>query len=282
MVQEFMEFGTIREPIVEGMYYPDNAEELEQTVRRLLSQSRTPAGNAFGIMAPHAAYSFSGTVVASAMKCAAAREIRHIVILAPFHREDEPVIFLPESTWYRTALGLVPIHTDSIRLLEAQSNLMVRNDIPHLEEFSIEVQLPFIQYLFPRASIVPLLVGATDTRLAAALAAALSAVYGRRRSDLLFMISANLTDYREQSRASAEASRMVERILDGDTQKLLASYASGEVSSCGAGCLAAFLKYDPFHCRVEIVSRGSSRHLERDVGNIVEYAAVSYLPGEPG
>lgn len=276
-----MEFGTIREPIMEGIYYPDDAGDLEEAVRGYLRRSATPAGNAFAVIVPHASYQVCGAIMASAFKSCVAREIRHIVIIAPYHRQEEPVVFLPESTWFRTALGLVPVHTDSIRHLGTCSRVLVRNDIPHLEEFSIEVQLPFLQYLFPRATIVPILVGAVAPEIAAALADALRTVYGRRRRDLLFVISANLTEYRDEIAARTETSNVLSRLACNDWRGILDAHAHREISLCGAGGVAAFLQYLPFPCAQEILARGSSRAAEGVLGKSVEYAAIAYFPTDP-
>ena len=277
MVQENMEFGEIREPIVDGIFYPDEASALEDCVRDLLQKSETPAGMASAIAAPHGGYEYCGSIMASAFKSCAAREIRRVVIIGPLHRDPDEALFLPESGWFRTPLGLVPVHTDLIRAFEACSSLFVRNDIPHLEEHCIEVQLPFVQFLFPRASIVPILVGKSTPALAEALGNALrQTLASPANRDLLIVLTLNLTNYLDRSVSQREAGKLVDLILSRNGDEIMRTYGLGELSTCGAAVLAAYFTYAGSGVHVEISERGASNSTNRDRSNTVEYASIGF------
>jgi len=277
MVQEHMEFGTIREPIVEGIFYPDEEQELHTRVRDLLRRSAVPAGNAASIVVPHAGYDYCGSVIASGMKAAAAAEIRRVVVLGPVHRDPEEAIYLPESGWFRTPLGLVTVDKESVLKLETRSASFVRNDIPHLEEHCIEVLLPFIQYLFPHALLVPLLLGRPVPALVDSLADGLTSVFGgTAESETLFVLSVNLTNYLEIEDAKRESARLLDLILSCSGSEILALRSSGTLTTCGAGVLAAHFRYMAKQPLVEILDQGASCTTNRDRRQTVEYAAISF------
>lgn len=272
-----MEFGIIREPIVEGIFYPDEEQELHSRVRDLLRCSAVPAGNAAAVLVPHAGYDYCGSVIASGMKAAAAAEIRRVVVIGPVHRDPEESVYLPESGWFRTPLGLVTVDKDAVLRLESCGPSFVRNDIPHLEEHCIEVLLPFIQYLFPNAAMVPLLLGKPVPALVDSLADGLTAVFGGSiRQETLFVLSVNLTNYLESEAAKRESERLLGLILSCSGGEILAQHSSGILTTCGAGVLAAHFRYIGKQPLVEILDRGASCTTNRDRRQTVEYAAVSF------
>ena len=75
---------------------------------------------------------------------------------------------------------------------------------PHAREHSVEVQVPFIQHLFPKATIVPAIVGEADPALFARFGAALAGVLKGRRA--LIVASSDLSHY-----PSAADAEMVDR-----------------------------------------------------------------------
>ncbi|WP_455382306.1 AmmeMemoRadiSam system protein B, partial [Salinispira pacifica] len=231
MVQEHMEFGTVREPIVEGIFYPDEEQELHTRVRDLLRRSEVPAANAGAIIVPHAGYDYCGSIVASGMKAAAARTVRRVVVIGPVHRDPEEGIYLPESGWFRTPLGLLPVDRNAVLALEAAAGPIVRNDIPHLEEHCIEVLLPFIQYLFPSAALVPILLGKPGAALTDTLAGALADSFGPFGSDgTLVVLSANLTNYLDSEDAKRESARLLDLILSCRGSEILTLQSQGELT----------------------------------------------------
>ena len=272
-----MEFGTIREPIVEGIFYPGEEESLRTTVSDLLRRSAVPAGIANAIIVPHAGYDYCGSIIASGFKAAAGREIKRVVVLGPVHRDPEEAVYLPESGWFRTPLGLMSVDKNAVLALEAFGPPIVRNDIPHLEEHCIEVLLPFIQYLFPQALLVPILVGTATQSVADRLADALvAAAGGYGDQDTLLVLSANMTDYLDRERSKRESSRLIDLIMSNCGCEILDLRSRQELTTCGAGLLAALFRYAHDRLPAELLDRGASCTTNRDRNHTVEYAAISF------
>ena len=271
----------IREPIVQGIFYPNECGELEADVSRFL----TEAGNRFSIQAgatsiisPHAGYPFCGTFIASAFLAASGRKVDTVVILAPVHREPEDAIFLTDSMYFVTPMGRIEVADDLVSDLEACSTRIFRNDIPHLEEHAIEVQLPFIQHQFPNARIVPILMGrATETNVRI-LAGALDLTFGESVESTLFVVSSNLSNHTEGGTASESVSELLRFIERGDCEGLLSAYHRKEVTACGSGCIATLLCRTPAAGAAKLLSKTPPQIKTNDIGNIIHYGAIAFYP----
>src|SRR4030042_277171 len=161
----------VRASTVDGIFYPADREGLAQRVQGLLAGGG-PAGTAGCLISPHAAYGYSGGPAAAAFQAAAAAPVQRVLLLGPVHREASDRLLLPESEAYQTPLGATAVDQETVRRLAARDPCFALDDIPHLEEHCLEVQLPFLQTLFPQARLVPLLMGRSPARLVDALAAA--------------------------------------------------------------------------------------------------------------
>ena len=155
----------VREAMVEGIFYPADRPELIATIQALLANSRILPGKSRLIVSPHGSFEFSGAIMADAYKAVSACQPQRILVIGPCFHKKTSSIYLPESGLFRTPLDESPVDQQFIDALLDTSTVIVQNDLPHLEEHSIEVQLPFIQYLFPQVPIVPILLGGSSDRI---------------------------------------------------------------------------------------------------------------------
>jgi len=266
----------IREPIVEGIFYPAEKGELERAIDGYLSAAAVSRTDGVAIVSPHAGYTFCGECIGESFSSARDREISTVVILSPVHREPADEIFLTESGQYRTPAGNIRVATDAVRELESCSTRIIRNDIPHLEEHAIEVQLPFVLRVFPRASIVPILLGRSSISNARILARGLESVFGTSYDHVLFVVSSNLCANCDRERAISEIA-LLERLIEAqDPEEIIARYHRKEITACGAGCIAVLLmlelpKFDViFHTQ-----RNSADASRRRVDSATYYGALT-------
>jgi AmmeMemoRadiSam system protein B len=185
----------VRPPIVDGLFYPAKSDQLATLVDQLLASSPTPPGACFAAVSPHAAYELAGPVMASAFRCVARRRPSTVILVGPVHRDPQNGFFLPESDRFATPLGEVPVDERLVSLLVSQDAAFVRNDIFHLEEHCIEVQLPFVVRVFPEAAVVPILVGSRGTAAVSALAAGLDAVMAEEPDSKVCIVTSNMASY---------------------------------------------------------------------------------------
>jgi AmmeMemoRadiSam system protein B len=252
-----------REPVVAGLFYPEGSVELRALVGQLFEKADTPSGSAFALISPHAAFEKAGLCCAHAFKAASARTIRRVFLLGPVHREPEDALFLPESSYFRTPLGECEVDVSAVDTLLSCSTRFLVNDIPHLEEHCLEVQLPFIQVLFPDASIVPILVGKPSRANTRLLSQAVHVAQAGRGAETLVVATANL-----HARNAGAALRMIER---GEWEELAES--RGEYM-CGAACAAAVMSLAEVKGGIRLLHHHVPLATERDHVP-VEYAAFS-------
>lgn len=261
----------VREPIAEGVFYPAEATQLEDEIRSRLRNSTIIADRARAIIAPYASYAYCGVHLASAYKACAARQTERVFVLGPCHRDPGPGVYVPESIGFRIPTGVVEVDAEAVARAAAAGAYI--DDMPHLDEHSIEVQLPFIHYLFPRARIVPILVGRSSAAPVEMLAKVLGAAAGGV-GDLL-VIAANVSGSQDRKDARKEAGVVLDSVLECDWTALESASRAGEVSAAGIGCVAAALRYLGCSEGWEIISQGDSYSIDGDPSNCVEYAAVA-------
>jgi AmmeMemoRadiSam system protein B len=255
----------VRAPVVDDIFYPAEREALEEAVRGLLGRSAAAPGEAPALVLPHAAYAIVGDLLAAGFCSASRRRIERAVILAPMHRDAGNRVVLPESSAFLTPLGETAVDEETIGELEGWSTAIIRSDVPHLEEHAVEVCLPFIQVLFPGASVIPILVGRAPAGLLKTVGRALTNAFGERWDSTLLVASTNLngdsgglreanaflnalgvTKGRRGVRASARAAAIVE------------GARRGRITACGAHAVAALLELAPASGEPRLLARGDS------------------------
>lgn len=265
---------SIRRPAVAGMFYSSGASELRAEVEscfpapggpgRLPSrvsgeQSTVKSGprKIVGLVSPHAGYVYSGSVAANAYNRLAQDGLPDIaVILGPNHRSYEPPIALSDEDAWRTPLGDVPLDKALAQEIAAGCPEAGIDPGAHIEEHSLEVQLPFLQYIYEgwamvngqwsmgdgrsgkALRIVPVLIGASGwrreegvlefaRRLGTAIAKAL------RGKDAVIIASTDFTHYESSASAKQKDSQAISAILDLDEGRLLDIVAAMNISMCG-------------------------------------------------
>jgi MEMO1 family protein len=270
----------VRPPIVDGLFYPARSDQLSTLVDKLLTTSSTPEGSCFAAVSPHAGYELAGPVMASAFRAVARRPVRTIVLMGPVHRDPQSGFFLPESDAFATPLGEIAVDERVVSVLLARDPVFTRNDIFHLEEHCLEVQLPFLARLFPEAAVVPVLVGSRGQAAARTLAAGLAALLEDDPGSTLCIVSSNMASYMAGGDADRECTAMESLLAAGDWQGMVSAEEEKRVSACGATAIAALLCAAGQGTRIEILNRACSREKEDDMARTVHYAAVG-LDNEP-
>lgn len=223
----------IRKAIGSGIFYPKLKSDLVVLVRKLLKKGPSVKRKCpvKAIISPHASFTFSGSVAGSIFAMVKnQKEIRRIVLLGPSHRVAFAGLAIPSADEFETPLGKVAVDRLSlIRMTEYADVSWL--DEAHRYEHSLEVQLPFIQMLFPMASIIPIVVGDVDPE---SIVSVLDEVWGGRET--LIVVTTDLSHDLPCNEANARDRRASETIkaLDGD--------ALNAEDVCGLLPLKGFLK----------------------------------------
>ena len=156
----------MRIPIVNGQFYKNSFEELEKEIRECFLSRLGPGlpgkrtKKIFGVIAPHAGYSYSGPCAAHAYKeIGEAQFPRAYAILGVNHTGySGKRLALSYDDW-QTPFGAVLNSKDKISNLKEDRKA-------HAFEHSIEVQLPFLQFVskdnLKKLRVLPLTVSDID------------------------------------------------------------------------------------------------------------------------
>ncbi len=185
--------GKIRPAAVAGMFYPDDAVELKAQVLHYLSQAKTDLLPPKAMIVPHAGYIYSGSVAASAYATLLNRQqpIGRVVVVGPSHRVAFEGVAVSTAEAFKTPLGSIPLARARLARLTDLPGVVVY-DLPHSQEHSLEVQLPFLQCVLDEFELLPLLVGSAS---AECVAAALEALW--EGPETLIIISSDLSHYHD-------------------------------------------------------------------------------------
>ena len=222
-----------RKPTAAGVSYPADREELAATVRDLLARAeagsegvRTPRA----IVVPHAIRGTAGEVAAAAWARVApvASRIARVLLLGPAHHAAFAGIAAPFADAFATPLGPVAVDRLAIEGVRRFPQVVV-SDVPHEQEPSLEVQLPFVQALLEDKPMVPLLVGDLSDEEA-------SEVVGALWDDTtLVVVSTDMSHYFDAptARGMDESTALAIEALDAS--------AIAEENACGHAALRALL-----------------------------------------
>jgi MEMO1 family protein len=220
----------VRPPAVAGLFYPDHPDELRTTLARLLgracSHTHAPDGLAApkAIIAPHAGYTYSGPIAASAYERVATldRVVERVLLLGPAHRVLLDGAAVPSVEAFATPLGLVEIDRQA-RDIALDCPAIHVDDIAHSAEHSLEVHLPFLQHVLGAGvRVLPIVVG-TDS--AATVGAAIDALWGG--PETLIVVSTDLSHYEPYDIAQRHDRRTADAIVAGAFNEIRPEDACG-------------------------------------------------------
>ena len=114
-------------------------------------------------------------------------------------------------------------------------------DIPqaHLQEHSVEIQLPFLQVALGEFSFVPLVMGDQDANTCQELAGAIYEASLNKK--ILVVGSSDLSHFYHDTVAKKMDAVALDYLKNGDVQGLLQSLKNGDVEACGGGPMAVVM-----------------------------------------
>lgn len=233
----------VREPVVEGIFYPLEKRELEKTIKTNLENCGTPAGKGRAILVPHAGYTYCAGLLASAFNSVSLNSPSVVVSIGPTHTRGDQGIFLTESDSFRTPLGEIRIASELSDAMTECGTSIIRSDYHHMEEHCLEVAVPFIQTLFPGALFLPVLVQGNSPGLVKILAGALNLLFSEKGEETLFIITSNLFGFTPKPESITGAELFISLIKKGDPWEIVKAYEQKKTLACGALPAAGLIAY---------------------------------------
>jgi AmmeMemoRadiSam system protein B len=248
---------------VAGQFYPGEPEELRAFLQRAMPPGEPPQA-AFGVVCPHAGYRYSGAVAGAVFGRVQVPDT--VLLLGPNHTGAGTPASIVSSGGWATPLGTAEIDTGLAEALKGDCPLLEEDARAHAREHSLEVQLPFLQYLNPRVRVVPIAFMLRRFEEVEQVGRAIAAVLAAWPEPVLVVASSDMTHYEPRAEAERKDRLAIERALAVDAAGLLATVAEHRISMCGVVPTAVLL--------AAAAARGA-RH-----GELVRYATSGEVTGD--
>jgi hypothetical protein len=238
-----------RMPTVAGSFYPSDRATLASLVEALLAEAGrsghredggAPAldGPPVGLLVPHAGLVYSGVVAAAGWRLlgSVASDVPLTVVLLGTNHGAAWLdgVAAWEAGEWRTPLGDLDVDGELARAVVDLGSPFVVDRGAHLDEHSIEVQLPFVATVHPSARIVPLSVAAGTGSDALRAGERLGRLLATRRSadsQVVVVISTDMAHYPARHDGARATAELLTPILELDA----AAVASLEATLASAG-----------------------------------------------
>jgi len=278
----------VRRPCQAGVFYSNSKDsliaEIEQCFTHRLGPGRIPKPSAkgprriVGVLSPHAGYMYSGPIAAFSYKALAEDgEPRTAVILGPNHTGmGSGVSIMTEGMW-ETPIGTVKIDSETAKAIADSSDIIDVDDEAHLLEHSIEVQIPFLQYLYDgRIEIVPICMMMQDMDTSIEVGTAIFEASKER--DIIVIASSDMTHYEPQRSAERKDKIALKMIEALNVEGLYQVIESENISMCGYGPTAALIHYAKTVGveKASIEAYRTSGDVTGDLGAVVGYSSVVF------
>lgn len=232
-----------------------------------------------GLVCPHAGYMYSGPVAANAYyRMALDGRADVFVILGPNHQGIGSGVALMDRGLWRTPLGDAEIDSETARRILSSSSIIDVDESAHAYEHSIEVQLPFLQYIYGSSlKFVPICFLMQDLETATEVGQALADAL--RDKNAVIIASSDWTHYEPQRAAYEKDTEAIRAVLKLDEKLFYSILESKRVSACGYGPVAALITAAKRLGAggAELLSYKTSGDITGDVSAVVGYAAISIV-----
>lgn len=238
----------LRPPAVAGQFYEADGQRLAQQVEACFRSPRgpgeLPAPRRSGqrrvraIIVPHAGLVYSGPIAALAYAAVAAeRPPEGVLILGVDHHGLGAPAALSDRDW---AMPLGPVPTDHALVGRLHRSPVTIDESAHSAEHSIEVQLPFLDYVVPAPRFAALMIRHGPYDFLESVAEVVRRAVADR--DVLLIASTDFSHYVAPATARRLDALALEQIDRRDARGLFDVVEREEISMCGIAPTTVLLR----------------------------------------
>ncbi len=199
------------------------------------------------------------------------------MILGPNHYGVGSGVAVMDSGVWRTPLGDVEIDTETARGIVRRSGIIDIDESAHVNEHSIEVQLPFLQYVYGSSfKFVPICFLMQDLDTCSEVGEALAETLKGRNA--VIIASTDMTHYEPHRRATEKDEKAIDAVLKLDERLLHSVLRTHNISACGYGPVTALITAAKKTGvkKAELLSYKTSGDITGDTSSVVGYAALAF------
>ncbi|AEX85780.1 putative dioxygenase [Marinitoga piezophila KA3] len=265
----------MRYPVVAGTFYPADYEELKKQISSFFERFEEieipeKSIDLTGLIVPHAGYVFSGQTAAYGYyELMKKGKVKTAIIIGPNHTGVGPSLSVyPEGSWL-TPFGTIDVDTEISNFI--LSELRIKGDIiAHEYEHSIEVQLPFLQYLYGNDfKIVPIIMGVQTLEMSKKLSKVIKKF---AKDGVVIIASSDLNHYENHEVTLEKGNFIIEALKEKSPEKVYEYIKKYNITACGFGAINTLL-YTGFE-NVRILHHTTSGEIFGDYERTVGYLSA--------
>ncbi len=268
-----------------GSWYPKKRKQLELLLSKFLKNSHPISplvkGRIIGLISPHAGMIYSGWCAIHGYKLLKGKKINTVVIIGPSHYYAFPGIATLKNGYFETPLGKVYIDDHTVDEILRRCNFARILKEPFLQEHSVEIELPYLQYFIGSDfKVVPIIFGTRSISLSKQLGDILYSVL--RDKNALVIASSDLSHYHSEKDAFYLDRRTLNFVKDLDVNGLFDCSMENLCEACGLGPILCLMQYARrFGIKKGVVLNYSTSSLVTgDKKKVVGYGCVIFTKGE--
>jgi len=218
------------------------------------------------LASPHAGLPYSGRVAAFGYRLLQAVSVDTVILVGPSHHVGFDGSSVYPAGGFETPLGAAAVDEEIAGSLLACCSTLQGSTEPHEREHSLEMQLPFIQVLAPRALIVPILMGSQRRRFVDDLAAGMVGAVRAASKRILIVASSDLSHYNTRLVAARLDGKVLDLLSSFDADGLMRLLEANPDHACGGGPMVAVMK--------------AARELGASASRVLAYADSADVTGD--
>jgi AmmeMemoRadiSam system protein B len=227
----------IRQPVVAGLFYPSSAVELKRQLAALITDGDQQQATA--VVLPHAGYVYSGDVAGAVIS--RIRVPKQIVLLGPNHHGRGKQMAVSTADAWTTPLGDVPVAADLRTHLLDEIPQLELDDRAHQQEHSLEVLLPFLQYVQPQVEVVPVALQHSGPTQLIELGAGIARAIKNWKEPVLLVASSDMNHFLPAAENIRLDALAIDAMTAFDPLRLYQVVVDQQISMCGVFAVVAVM-----------------------------------------
>ena len=242
----------IRQTCVAGLFYESDESLLTRNIESMIDsindESISDEATIKSIVVPHAGYVYSGRTACYAFNELTKDDLPEtFVIIGPNHTGIGDRLSLSTSKKWNTPLGDIDVDVEFINKLNEVDLNCTLDESAHIREHSIEVELPFLQYIAGKKNtdfkIVPIIIKYQHPQLCKDLARSIHEASKQLDRKIIIIASTDLTHYEDADTAKFYDSKVMKAIENMDSDDLFKQIVEYDITMCGYGPTITAMEY---------------------------------------
>lgn len=268
---------SVRIPYASGQFYPSEKEELLSLLKNMESEAKYsgPYGTSEirGLVVPHAGYMFSGKTAMAGYLKLKGKPRENFILIGPDHHSGPYITSVYPSGHWETPLGRVAVDSRVSEQIISTDKAFLPDRGAHSAEHSLEVQIPFLQYILGGTfDFNPILMANQEMKTALGIARKLHDL----DLEIPLIVSTDLNHYENLDTTIRKDSLLVDSITSLDVNRFYKVLEKEKISACGYGPVAVLMEYIRLKGgRIDLIDHSTSYHYSGDMERVVGYASLA-------